>query len=126
MSFSLRGLRVDRACAGGNMIDVAALRKEFAYFDRAEAPIYLDNACMSLKPRAVVDAVRRYYEETPYCAGRAVYEGSLAVERIVEGAREALARFLGADPGGVAWTKNATEAINLVAHSFAWEKGDVV
>src|SRR5439155_16709441 len=111
---------------GRVVIDVASVRKEFPYFDRADAPIYLDNACMSLKPRAVIDAVRRYYEETPYCAGRAVYAGSLAVEQIVEGARGALADFLGAPRSGVVWTKNATEAINLVAHSFPWKKGDVV
>lgn len=81
---------------------------------------------MSLKPRAVIDAVTRYYAESPYCAGRAVYEGSHDVERMVEDARAALARFLGASPPGVVWTKNATEAINLVAHSYPWRKGDVV
>jgi cysteine desulfurase/selenocysteine lyase len=70
--------------------------------------------------------VTRYYEETPYCAGRAVYEGSLAVEEIVERARRDLADFLGGTPEGTIFGKNATEAINLVAHSRPWKKGDVV
>lgn len=104
----------------------AALRKDFAYYDRAEAPVYLDHACMTLKPRAVVDAVRRYYEETPYCAGRAVYEGSLQVEEALQRGRAALAALLGARPEGTVYAKNATEAINLVSHAFPWRAGDVV
>lgn len=107
-------------------MDVAAIRHEFPHFDRADAPVYLDSACMSLKPRSVIDAVTRYYTETPYCAGRAVYEGSRAVGAMVDGARGALASFLGAASSHVLWTKNATESINLVAQSFPWEKGDVV
>jgi len=107
-------------------VDVATLRQDFPLLARADAPIYLDNACMTLKPRQVIDAVRRYYEETPYCAGRAVYEGSLAVEETMEGARRALASLLGAPADATVWTKNATEAINLVAHAFPWKRGDVV
>lgn len=105
-------------------MDVERLRRDFPLLARPDPPVYLDNACMTLKPRAVIDAVTRYYEETPFCAGRAVYEGSLAVEQTVQQAREALARFLGA-PTAV-WTKNATEAVNLVAHAFPWRRGDVV
>ena len=104
----------------------AALRKDFPLLDQPEPPVYLDNACMTLKPRSVIEAVTEYYTRTPYCAGRAVYEGSLAVEEKVEEGRRRLAGLLGADPEGVAFTKNATEAINLVAHSFPWRRGDVV
>jgi cysteine desulfurase/selenocysteine lyase len=107
-------------------LDVAALRSQIPLLSGPDPPIYLDSACMSLKPRSVIEAVARYYESTPYCAGRAVYEGSLAVERMVEDARAALASLLGAKPEGTVWTKNATEAINLVAHAFPWKRGDVV
>ena len=107
-------------------MDVARLRADFPLLARPDAPVYLDNACMTLKPRAVIDAVRRYYEETPYCAGRAVYEGSLAVEEMMEGARRDLATLLGGRAEATVWTKNATEAINLVAHAFPWRRGDVV
>lgn len=107
-------------------MDVAALRQDFPLLSRPDAPVYLDNACMTLKPRSVIDAVRRYYEETPYCAGRAVYEGSLAVEEAVEGARRSLAALLGGKPDATVWTKNATEAINLVSQAYPWRHGDVV
>lgn len=103
-----------------------ALRDDFPLLSRPDAPIYLDNACMTLKPRAVIDAVSRYYEETPFCAGRAVYEGSLAVEQTMEAARSALAELLRGVPEATVWTKNATEAVNLVAHAYPWKRGDVV
>ena len=102
------------------------VREDFPLLARPDAPVYLDNACMTLKPRAVIDAVVRYYEETPFCAGRAVYEGSLAVEEAQEEARRELAAFLGGRRESTLFTKNATEAINLVAHSFPWRPGDVV
>lgn len=108
------------------MLNAQALRKDFPLLDAEDAPVYLDNACMTLKPRAVIEAATEYYARTPYCAGRAVYEGSLAVEEKVEGARRRLASFLGARPEGTVFTKNATEAINLVAYSFPWKAGDVV
>lgn len=108
------------------MVDAARIRQDFPLLSRADPPIYLDSACMTLKPRAVIDAVVRYYEETPFCGGRAVYEGSHAVESLVETGRAELAALLGGKPASTVFTKNATEAINLVAHSFAWKKGDVV
>ena len=107
-------------------MDVSNLRRDFPLLSKADPPVYLDNACMTLKPRPVIDAVTRYYEETPYCAGRAVYEGSLAVEAMMEGARASLAALLGGRPEATVWTKNATEAINLVAHAYPWKRGAVV
>jgi cysteine desulfurase/selenocysteine lyase len=107
-------------------LDVERLRTDFPLLSKPDAPIYLDNACMTLKPRQVIDAVTRYYEETPFCAGRAVYEGSLAVEQTMEEARAALAGLLGGKPEATVWTKNATEAVNLVSHAYPWRRGDVV
>lgn len=107
-------------------MDPQALRKDFPLLARDDAPVYLDNACMTLKPRSVIDAVVSYYEDTPFCGGRGVYEGSLAVEEKVETARKRLAAFLGGAAQATTFTKNATEAINLVAHSFPWKRGDVV
>ncbi|MHB8606218.1 MAG: aminotransferase class V-fold PLP-dependent enzyme [Thermoplasmatota archaeon] len=108
------------------MLDAAELRKDFPLLARDDAPVFFDNACMTLKPRSVIDAVSRYYTDTPFCAGRSVYEGARAVETLVEDARARLARFLGAQPTGVVWTKNATEAINLVARTFPFKRRQVV
>jgi len=105
----------------------AKLRDDFAPLALPDPPAFLDNACMTLKPRPVVDAVRAWYEETPVCGGRGVYDLSHEVARRVEAGRAALSRLVGApSPGSVVWTKNCTEAINLVAHAFPFEKGDVV
>src|SRR5581483_251733 len=51
---------------------------------------------------------------------------SLRVEEQMEAARRALASFLGGRPESTVFTKNATEAINLVAHAHPWKRGDVV
>jgi cysteine desulfurase/selenocysteine lyase len=107
-------------------MDVARIRQDFPFLMRSDAPTYLDNACMTLKPRSVIDAVTRYYTETPFCAGRAVYEGSHLVEEMVETARADLAGLLGGVPQSTLWTKNTTEAINLVAHAWPWKRGDLV
>lgn len=89
--------------------------------------VYLDSACMSLKPRAVVDAVVRYYEEYGACAGRSVHSLSRRVSEEVEHARERLAHFFGCDDAReFVFTKNSTESINLVAHSLGLKRGDVV
>ncbi len=107
-------------------LNVERIRRDFPILARPDPPVYLDSACMSLKPQSVIDATVRYYEDTPFCAGRSVYDGARSVERAVEDARAALAHLLGADPAGVVWTKNATEAVNLVAAAFPFRPGDVV
>jgi cysteine desulfurase/selenocysteine lyase len=91
------------------------------------APAYLDSACMSLVPHAVIDAIREYYTEYPGCAGRSLHRFAEEVGARYEGARESFARFLGAPaPDGIVFLRNATEAINLVAHGLDWKRGDRV
>lgn len=82
--------------------------------------IYLDNACSVLKPQAVSDAVREYYEYYGACAGnRSSHYLSIKVNERCEEARSAAARFIGAaKPSDIIWTKNATESLNLVARSL--------
>ena len=53
-------------------LDLAALRADFPALGRrrnGRPPIYLNNSCMTLRPRAVIDAVRGYYEDFPTCGG---------------------------------------------------------
>lgn len=120
--------------------ELLALRAEFpalARRRRGRPPVYLNNTCMTLRPRAVIDAVTRYYTDFPTCGGgrgeggrgqermHSWFGEELAVEEAR--AREALAALVGASrPDEVVWTRNATEAINLVAHGFPLEPGDVV
>jgi cysteine desulfurase/selenocysteine lyase len=98
-------------------------------FDR---PItYLDTASTSLQPRAVIDAMSRYYQLRHANVHRAVYQTASEATAAYEGARETVARFINA-PGGageVVFTKNATESFNLLAKSWGAKNlgaGDVV
>ncbi len=84
-----------------------------------QALVYLDSAASSQKPRVVLDAMGRYYETTHANVHRGVYRLAEEATAAFEDARGKVARFIGApSAAGVVFTKNATEAINLVAHSF--------
>ena len=81
--------------------------------------VYLDSAASSQKPRAVLDAMDHYYETTHANVHRGVYRLAEEATAAFEDARTKVARFIGAPSApGVVFTKNATEAINLVAHSY--------
>jgi cysteine desulfurase/selenocysteine lyase len=81
---------------------------------------YLDSAASAQKPRAVLDAQRQFYETRYANVHRAVYPLSEAATEAYEGARAKVAAFLGAPtPDSIIFTRNATEAVNLVANSFA-------
>jgi len=96
--------------------------------ERWEKPlVYLDNACMTLKPKRVVDKLVEYYTQYPGCGGRSLHKITARVTEEFEGAREKVADFLNCpETEGIVFTKNTTESINLVSHSFPFEKGDIV
>ena len=102
-------------------IDVAAVRKEFPTLQRevrGERLVYLDSAATSQTPEVVLDAMERYYRTFRSNVHRGVYLLAEEATDAYEGARTALARLVGADPRGVVFTKNATEACNLVAYGY--------
>ncbi|RLG70458.1 MAG: cysteine desulfurase, partial [Candidatus Iainarchaeum archaeon] len=87
-------------------------------------PIYFDNACNTLRPACVIEAIREYLEEHPGCAGkRSSHYFSKTTEQKCREAREKLASFIGANSNEIVWTKNTTESINLVANSLEIKKG---
>jgi len=80
---------------------------------------FLDSAASSQKPRAVIDALVHYYEHDNANIHRGVYELAERATHDFEAAREKVARFIGAaESAEIVWTRNTTEAINLV--SFTW------
>jgi len=81
--------------------------------------VYLDSAATSQKPRAVIDALSRYYESYNANIHRGVYEIAERATEAFEGARARIASFLNAEREEIIFTRNATEAINLVCHSWA-------
>jgi cysteine desulfurase / selenocysteine lyase len=103
-------------------LDAHALRAEFPILHRpvrGKPLVYLDNAATTQKPRAVIDAVRRYYEEDNANVHRGVHLLSERATRAYEEARVKVARALGAaDPREVIFTRGTTEAVNLVAQTF--------
>src|SRR5579863_1313924 len=104
-------------------LNVEALRKDFPLLTRTvhDRPIvYLDSASSALQPRAVIDAMERYYETTHANVHRGVYATAEEATALYEGARRSVGRFIGAaDPKReIVFTKNATEALNLVANSW--------
>ena len=103
-------------------LDVAAIRRHVPILDRkvanGKALVYLDNAATTQKPVAVLDAMDRYYRETNSNVHRSIHElGERATEQYIQ-AHETVADFIGADSmEEVVFTKNCTEALNLVAYS---------
>jgi cysteine desulfurase/selenocysteine lyase len=86
---------------------------------RGKRLVYLDSAASSQKPRAVIDALVDYYEHYNANIHRGVYEIAARATDAFEAARAKVARFVNAaDTAEIIWTRNTTEAINLV--SFSW------
>ncbi|MEN9813147.1 MAG: hypothetical protein RL479_1833, partial [Verrucomicrobiota bacterium] len=75
---------------------------------------YLDNAATTQKPRAVIDAIVGFYERDNSNVHRGLHALSMRATQAYEGARERVARFLGAaDAAEVVFTRGTTESINL-------------
>jgi len=88
--------------------------------------IYFDSACMSLKPRQVIQKMNESYEDYTACAGRSAHKFGSKVTDEYEKARERIARFIGSKKEEVVFTRNTTEGLNLVANSLDLKKGDTV
>jgi cysteine desulfurase / selenocysteine lyase len=102
-------------------LDVATLRKEFPTLQRevgGRRLVYLDSAATSQTPEVVLSEMERYYRTYRSNVHRGVYRLAEEATDAYEGARTALARLVGADPRGVVFTKNATEACNLIAYGW--------
>ena len=88
---------------------------------------YLDSAATAQKPQAVIDAITRGYDRDYATVHRGVYERSAVMTQSYENARAAVAKFIGArEANEIVFTRNATEAINLVAQSLPKEGRDRV
>jgi cysteine desulfurase / selenocysteine lyase len=106
----------------GAAFSVERIRKDFPILQRrvrGKPLVYLDNAATTQKPLAVIEALTRYYSQTNANVHRGVHTLSEEATSQMEEARAKVASFIGADdPATVIYTRNATEAINLVAHAW--------
>jgi cysteine desulfurase/selenocysteine lyase len=111
-------------------MDIRKIRPDFPVLSKkrnGRYPIYFDNACMTLKPRQVMDSMNEYYNEYPVCGGRSLHRMAKKVDEKVNEAREKFGKFLGAKNNEeIIFTRNTTEGLNLVANSLEFKKGDIV
>jgi cysteine desulfurase/selenocysteine lyase len=109
---------------GADLFDVQRVRADFPILSRtvrAGRPlVYLDNAATSQKPRQVIDAISRFYGRDNANIHRGLHYLSEHATAAFDAAREKVARFLGAGSAReIVFTRGTTEAINLVAQSWA-------
>jgi cysteine desulfurase / selenocysteine lyase len=104
------------------MYDLSAIRADFPILSRevyGKPLVYLDNAASAQKPKPVLDAIMKAYTEEYSNVHRGLHFLSNAATQAFEDARESVRRFLNApSANNLIFTRNATEAINLVAQSF--------
>jgi cysteine desulfurase/selenocysteine lyase len=104
-------------------LDFPALQKKW----NGKYPIYLDNACMTLKPAQVMDAMNEYYNEYPVCGGRSLHKMAKKVDEKVIEVREKFQGFLSAQRSEeIIFTRNTSEGLNLIANCLDFKKGDIV
>ncbi len=116
------------------VLDVERVKKDFPILDHptnGRRLVFLDSASSAQRPRAVLEAMDHYYETTHANVHRGVYAIAEEATRLYEEARAKVGTFIGAPHPSreVVFTKNATEAINLVAHGWGRRNlapGDVV
>ena len=107
------------------MVDVESIRKDFPILGKGV--IYLDSAASSLTPEQVVLKEMEFYREYRANVERGLHRFSQRASEEYETAHEEVAHFIGAKGReNVAMVRNTTEAINLVANSLDWEKGDKI
>ncbi|HLB78454.1 MAG TPA: aminotransferase class V-fold PLP-dependent enzyme, partial [Candidatus Dormibacteraeota bacterium] len=108
-------------------LDVTAIREDFPILDRVingKPLVYLDSAATSQKPRAVIDTMTDYYSRYNANPHRGVYQISEEATAAYESARQRVATFINApSPKEIIFTRNVTEAINLVRYS--WGRANV-
>ena len=86
--------------------------------------IYLDSASMGLSPEPVLQAMLEYERNYRSNIGKNVHRLSEIATMRYHHAHEKVARFIGGTGGELVFTKNATEALNMVAHGISWEQND--
>jgi len=111
-------------------MNVKKIRQDFPILNRkinGQAIIYFDNACMTLKPKQVINAMNDYYFNYSACAGRSIHKLGSEVTIRYNDARNKIRKFINAkESREIIFTKNTTESINLLARSLRLKKDDII
>ena len=105
-------------------LDATRLRKDFPILQRrvnGRPLVYLDSAATSQKPQPVLDAIDEYYRQSNANVHRGVHALAGEATELYERSRQRVATFVDAQVEGVVFVRNTTEALNLVASSYARE-----
>lgn len=105
-------------------LNVKKIRKDFPILGKGI--VYMDNACMPLRPVQVIDAVVDYYRNYPACVGRSQHALGMRATEEVRRARELISKFFNSKNGAMMFTKNTTESLNLIANTFMKDGGKVL
>ncbi|MDT7858860.1 MAG: SufS family cysteine desulfurase [Candidatus Aenigmarchaeota archaeon] len=112
------------------MIDIKKIRDDFPIFKNNPNLIYFDNAASTQKPKQVIEKIKEVYEKYYSNIHRGVYNLSIKSSEMYEDSHKIVANFINAKEWSeIIFTKNTTEAINLIAYSFALnnlKKGDKI
>ncbi len=111
----------DRAASGRGVLDVEAIRRDFPILEReirGHKLVYLDSTATSQKPEVVIEALSHFYRTSNANVHRGVYSLSEESTAAYESTREKVARFIGAGTEQIVFTRNTTEALNLVAYTW--------
>ncbi|MGW0176094.1 cysteine desulfurase [Rhodococcus sp. NPDC003322] len=109
-------------------LDVTSIRRDFPILSRTvrdgKPLVYLDSGATSQRPVQVLDAEREFLTTCNAAVHRGAHQLAEEATDAYENARVAIARFVGADPDELAFTKNATEALNLVTYVLGDDRFD--
>lgn len=112
------------------MNSIINIKKQFPIFKNQQDLVYLDSTATSLKPKAVIDKLKQYYEEYSANVFRGIYPMSEKATLEFEETRSIVSKFINAyKPEEVIFTRNATESLNLLAYSLGRkivESGDEI
>lgn len=111
------------------MFDAQAIKNDFPIFRTNPGLVYLDSTASAQKPQVVIDAERKFYEESYANVHRGIYDLSMKATNLYEESRQKVRKFINAKSSKeIVFVRGTTEAINLVATSYGqnFRKGDVI
>lgn len=115
-----------------SIVNSYELRNDFPIFKKkinGKDLVYLDNASTTQKPYSVINSITDFYSNYNSNIHRAVYQLAEEATELYEQTREKIANFINVRPEEIIFTRNTTESINLIAHSWArsnLKKDDVI
>lgn len=105
-----------------SVVNSYELRNDFPIFKKkinGKELVYLDNASTTQKPYSVINSITDFYSNYNSNIHRAVYQLAEEATALYEQSREKIANFINVRPEEIVFTRNTTESINLIAHSWA-------